>query len=69
MSLTDPIDNLLTDAAALVIRYQQCSVPFIQRKFKITYLHAERITNQLEFFEIIAKVVGSREMIVLKEEE
>jgi len=58
-------DELLYDAAKLVIEYQQASVSMLQRKFRIGYSRAGRIIDELESLGIISGYSGSKAREVL----
>ena len=47
-------DELLQDAARLVIEHQQASVSMLQRKFRIGYSRAGRLIDELESLGIIS---------------
>ena len=63
--LNDNQDELLKDAAKLVIDYQQASVSLLQRKFRIGYSRAGRIIDELESLGIISEYNGSKAREVL----
>jgi len=58
-------DELLKDAAKLVIEYQQASVSMLQRKFRIGYSRAGRLIDELESLGIISGYSGSKAREVL----
>jgi len=58
-------DELLYDAAKLVIEYQQASVSMLQRKFRIGYSRSGRIIDELESLGIISGYSGSKAREVL----
>ena len=58
-------DELLRDAAKLVIEYQQASVSMLQRKFRIGYSRAGRLIDELESLGIISGYSGSKAREVL----
>ncbi len=58
-------DELLMDAAKLVIEYQQASVSLLQRKFRIGYSRAGRLVDELESLGIISGYSGSKAREVL----
>ncbi len=57
---TDDFDQLLPDAARLVITHQQGSTSLIQRKMKLGYNRAGRIMDQLEALGIVGPFTGSK---------
>jgi len=61
-------DELLIDAAKLVIQYQQASVSLLQRKFRIGYSRAGRIIDELESLGIVSGHSGSKARDVLVDE-
>ena len=63
--LNDNQDELLKDAAKLVVDYQQASVSLLQRKFRIGYSRAGRIIDELESLGIISEYNGSKAREVL----
>ena len=64
----DDRDELLIDAAKLVIQHQQASVSLLQRKFRIGYSRAGRIVDELEAMGIISGYSGSKARDVLVDE-
>ena len=58
-------DELLQDAAKLVIDHQQASVSMLQRKFRIGYSRAGRLVDELESLGIISGYSGSKARDVL----
>ena len=58
-------DELLQDAAKLVIDHQQASVSMLQRKFRIGYSRAGRLIDELESLGIISGYSGSKAREVL----
>ena len=58
-------DELLQDAARLVIEHQQASVSMLQRKFRIGYSRAGRLIDELESLGIISGYSGSKAREVL----
>ena len=58
-------DELLQDAAKLVIEHQQASVSMLQRKFRIGYSRAGRLIDELESLGIISGYSGSKARDVL----
>ena len=61
-------DELLFDAAKLVVNNQQASVSLLQRKFKIGYSRAGRLVDELEALGIISGYSGSKARDVLVDE-
>ena len=61
-------DELLMDAAKLVIQNQQASVSLLQRKLKIGYSRAGRLVDELEALGIISGYSGSKARNVLVDE-
>ena len=64
----DDRDELIIDAARLVIQYQQASVSLLQRKFRIGYSRAGRIIDELESLGIVSGHSGSKARDVLVDE-
>ena len=58
-------DELLYDAAKLVLDHQQASVSLLQRKFRIGYSRAGRLIDELESLGIITGHSGSKAREVL----
>lgn len=63
------MDELLVEAARLVVRHQQGSVSLLQRRLKIGYSRAARIVDQLEMAGIVGPYDGSKAREVLVEDE
>ena len=61
-------DELIIDAAKLVIQYKQASVSLLQRKFRIGYSRAGRIIDELEALGIVSGYSGSKARDVLVDE-
>ena len=61
-------DDLLFDAAKLVIQHQQASVSLLQRKFRIGYSRAGRIIDELEALGVVSGYSGSKARDVLVDE-
>ena len=61
-------DELLSDAARLVIQIDQASVSLLQRRFRIGYSRAGRLIDELEAMGIISGYSGSKARDVLKDE-
>jgi len=66
--LEEDQDELLRDAAVLVIQNQQASVSLLQRKFRIGYSRAGRLVDELESLGIISGYSGSKAREVLVDE-
>ena len=64
----DNRDELLIDAAKLVIQHQQASVSLLQRKFRIGYSRAGRIIDELESLGVVGGYSGSKARDVLVDE-
>ncbi len=62
-------DELLPEIARTVVRTQQGSTSFIQRKFSVGYNRAGRITDQLEILGIVGPSRGSKPRKVLIQDE
>ncbi len=64
-------DSLFDEAARLVVRYQQASTSFLQRKLNISYNRASRILDQLVVAGFIApqQRLGSRKVLIVKLDE
>ena len=56
----DKIDDLLIEAATLIVQTQQGSTSLIQRKLSLGYNRAGRIMDQLEEFGIVGPSAGSK---------
>ncbi len=65
----DDADELLLDAARLIVRHQQGSVSLLQRRLKIGYSRAARIVDQLELAGIVGPSDGSKAREVLVDDE
>ena len=61
-------DELLVDAANLVVSQQMASVSMLQRRFKIGYSRAGRLVDELEALGIISGHSGSKARDVLVDE-
>jgi S-DNA-T family DNA segregation ATPase FtsK/SpoIIIE len=68
-SVLKDLDTLFEDSARAVIRSQQGSVSFVQRKMKVGYSRAARIVDQLEVAGIVGIGEGSKQREVLVESE
>jgi len=66
-NVSEDQDELLQDAAKLVISHQQASVSLLQRKFKIGYSRAGRLIDELESLGIVSSYNGSKARDVLVE--
>jgi DNA segregation ATPase FtsK/SpoIIIE-like protein len=62
------MDDLLYEAARLIVRHQQGSVSLLQRRLKIGYSRAARIVDQLEVAGIVGPYDGSKAREVLVED-
>ena len=65
ISLDGDHDELLKDAAKLVVDYQQASVSLLQRKFRIGYSRAGRLIDELESLGIVSSYNGSKAREIL----
>ncbi|MGA1465083.1 MAG: DNA translocase FtsK, partial [Balneolaceae bacterium] len=65
----DDIDDLIVDAAKVVVLHQQGSVSLLQRKLKIGYNRAGRIIDQLFSAGIVGPYQGSTAREVRAENE
>ena len=63
--LNDEHDELLLDAAKLVVDTGQASVSLLQRRFRIGYARAGRLIDELESLGIITGHSGSKAREVL----
>ena len=66
-SVDEDTDELLQDAARMVIESQQASVSMLQRKFRIGYSRAGRLIDELEALGIVSGYSGSKARDVLVE--
>ncbi len=66
--LDEDQDELLMDAARLVIQYGQASVSLLQRRFRIGYSRAGRLIDALERLGVVAGHSGSKAREVLVDE-
>ena len=66
-SMDEDTDELLKDAARMVIESQQASVSMLQRKFRIGYSRAGRLIDELEALGIVSGYSGSKARDVLVE--
>ena len=66
--LDEEKDELLKEAAEMVIHTQQASVSLLQRKFRIGYSRAGRLIDELESLGIISGYSGSKAREVLVDE-
>jgi len=64
-NLDDNQDELLKEAAKLVVDYNQASVSLLQRKFRIGYSRAGRLIDELESLGIVSPYNGSKAREVL----
>lgn len=69
-SPTTQTDELFEDAVDLVLKDEQASISYLQRKLRIGYSRAGRIVDQMEEFGIIGPHEGSkpRKLLMTKEE-
>ena len=67
-SFDDDRDELLHDAAIMVIQNQQASVSLLQRKFRIGYSRAGRLIDELEAMGVVSGYSGSKAREVLVDE-
>ena len=58
-------DELLIDAAQLIVETGQASVSLLQRRFRIGYSRAGRLIDELEALGIISGYSGSKARTVL----
>jgi len=61
-------DELLIDAAKLIVTNRQASVSLLQRKFRIGYSRAGRLIDELESLGIVSGYSGSKSRDVLVDE-
>jgi S-DNA-T family DNA segregation ATPase FtsK/SpoIIIE len=62
-------DELFEDAARLIVRTQQGSTSFLQRRLKIGYARAARIVDELEEAGVVGPFDGSKQREVLVDSE
>ncbi|MFM2134519.1 MAG: hypothetical protein RL156_1800 [Bacteroidota bacterium] len=62
-------DPLFQDAASIVIKTQQASTSFLQRRLKVGYSRAARIVDELEYAGIVGPAEGSKPRVVLLDSE
>jgi len=67
-SFDEDRDELLHDAAIMVVQNQQASVSLLQRKFRIGYSRAGRLIDELEAMGIVSGYSGSKAREVLVDE-
>ncbi|MGQ9642263.1 MAG: DNA translocase FtsK, partial [Ignavibacterium sp.] len=65
----DDLDERFEEAARIIVRYQQGSVSFLQRKLQLGYSRAARIMDQLEEAGIVGPNDGSKARTILVENE
>ena len=58
-------DPLYEDARAIVVRHQQGSISFLQRRLKIGYSRAARLMDELEEDGVVGPADGSKPREVL----
>ncbi len=63
--LSGEFDQLIYDAAILVLRNRIASVTFLQRKLKLGYARAARIMDELEQIGIVGPLDGGKNRLVL----
>lgn len=68
ISPTDRMDELLRDAARLIIRHNQGSASLLQRRLRIGYARAGRIIDELEALGVVGPFDGSKARMVLVDE-
>ncbi len=68
-SLASEFDEMFEEAARLVVRHQQASTSFLQRRLKLGYGRAARVVDELEEAGIIGPFEGSKGREVLMESE
>lgn len=62
-------DPLFEDAASIVIKTQQASTSFLQRRLKVGYSRAARIVDELEYAGVVGPADGSKPRVVLLDSE
>ncbi len=67
--LASEFDEMFEEAAILVVRHQQASTSFLQRRLKLGYGRAARVIDELESAGIIGPFEGSKGREVLLENE
>ena len=67
-NLEDNHDELLEDAARLIIDTDQASVSLLQRRFRIGYSRAGRLIDELEALGIVSGYSGSKARDILVDE-
>ncbi len=68
-ALASEFDEMFEEAALLVVRHQQASTSFLQRRLKLGYGRAARVIDELESAGIIGPFEGSKGREVLLESE
>lgn len=68
-SLASEFDEMFEEAARVVVRHQQASTSFLQRRLKLGYGRAARVIDELEEAGIIGPFEGSKGREVLLESE
>ncbi len=67
--LASEFDEMFEEAARLVVRHQQASTSFLQRRLKLGYGRAARVIDELEEAGIVGPFEGSKGREVLLESE
>ena len=65
---TGEYDEMFEEAARLVVRHQQASTSFLQRRLKLGYGRAARIIDELESAGVVGPLEGSRREVLLESE-
>ena len=68
-ALAGEFDEMFEEAARLVVRHQQASTSFLQRRLKLGYGRAARVIDELESAGIVGPFEGSKGREVLLESE
>jgi S-DNA-T family DNA segregation ATPase FtsK/SpoIIIE len=68
-ALAGEFDDMFEEAARLVVRHQQASTSFLQRRLKLGYGRAARVIDELESAGIVGPFEGSKGREVLLESE
>ena len=59
-SLSSQYDEMLSQAAEVVLEMKQCSVSMLQRRLKLGYSRAARIVDQMEELGIVGPYEGAK---------